>query len=396
MKRAVQFEATTRRLLLPFILCVSIFAFLLCPVFAKTGATAADSPPFDFKLPLGIPRDVWSYFVPKDNPLTAEKVELGRELFFDKRLSADGTISCASCHEPERAFTDGKSVAEGISGRRGVRNSPTLLNAMFNTGQFWDGRAESLEAQARLPLINPDEMGTQTDEQIMARLRNAPDYTKKFERVFGGAITMDAIAKAISSYERTLVAGNSPFDRYQAGEASALSSEARKGMIVFRGKARCNVCHTINQGFGAYPFLSDGNYRNTGVAAGAAGFAPLTRRAMQIVGDFKPSLLDDLSRQRDSQVLGRFLVTGNTLDIGAFRTPSLRNVELTAPYFHDGSAATLADVVKFYVKGGNENAFRDWQLEAVDLNEDEQRDLVEFLKALTSDEAQRLSGAVPK
>lgn len=375
-----------------FKLKILLVLTLLLPVLVKAGDTAADSQAFEFKLPLGIPRDVWTYFVPKDNPMTAEKVALGRDLFFDKRLSADGTISCASCHEPERAFSDGKPVAEGIKGRRGTRNSPTLLNAMFNTGQFWDGRAESLEAQARLPLINPDEMGDQTYEQVLARLRAEPDYTKKFERVFGGAITIDAVARAISTYERTLVAGNSPFDRYQAGDTGALTSAARNGMILFRGRARCNVCHTVNQGFGAYPFLSDGNYRNTGVAAGAAGFAPLSRRAMQVAGDFKPSLLDELSRQAGSQLLGRFLITGNTLDIGAFRTPSLRNVELTAPYFHDGSAATLADVVKFYVKGGNENAFRDWQLEAVDLNEDEQRDLVEFLKALTSDEARRLSG----
>ncbi|MFL6274679.1 MAG: cytochrome-c peroxidase [Blastocatellia bacterium] len=368
-----------------------IFCFaLLLPVLVKAGDAPADTQAFDFKLPLGISRDLWTYFIPKDNPLTMEKVALGRALFFDKRLSANGTVSCTTCHAPERAFTDGKPVAEGINGRRGTRNSPTLLNAMFNTGQFWDGRAESLEAQARLPLINPDEMGSQTDEQIIARLRSQPDYVKQFERVFGGAITMQAIAKAIAAYERTLVAGNSPFDRFQAGDLNTLSSAARSGLILFRGKARCNICHTVNNGFGAYPFLSDGNYRNTGVAATATGFAAVSRRAMQVAGDFTPALLTEIGKQQDAPLLGRFLVSGNTLDIGAFRTPSLRNVELTAPYFHDGSAATLADVVKFYVKGGNENAFRDWQLEAVDLSDDEQRDLVEFLKALTSDEARQM------
>src|SRR5205085_7277678 len=188
-------------------------------------------------------------------------------------------------------------------------------------------------------------MGSQTNEQIVARLRGDMDYVKRFERIFGGGVTMDAIAKALAAYERTLVAGNSPFDRYQAGDSNALSAAARSGMVLFRGKARCNVCHTINQGFGAYPFLSDGNYRNTGVAASNAGFAALSRRAMQVAADFQPTSLAVLSRQADSQLLGRFMVTGNTLDIGAFRTPSLRNVELTAPYFHDGSAATLADVV---------------------------------------------------
>ncbi|HJQ25850.1 MAG TPA: cytochrome c peroxidase [Blastocatellia bacterium] len=377
---------------LKVIICL---AFLL-PIFVKAGDAAADSQAFDFKLPLGISRDLWTYFIPKDNPLTAEKVALGRALFFDKRLSADGTVSCATCHVPERAFTDGKRVAEGIGGRHGRRNSPTLLNAMFNTGQFWDGRAESLEAQARLPLVNPDEMGSQTDEQIIARLHNDPDYVRQFAQVFGGAIRMQAIAKAIAAFERTLVAANSPFDRFQAGDLNAMSSAARSGMVLFRGKARCNVCHTINNGFGAYPFLSDGNYRNTGVVATATGFVAASRQAMQVATSFTPARLTELGKQTDAPLLGRFLVTGNALDIGAFRTPSLRNVELTAPYFHDGSAATLADVVKFYVKGGNENAFRDWQLEPVDLSEDEQRDLVEFLKALTSDEARQIVAAGPK
>jgi cytochrome c peroxidase len=396
MKRAGRKSLRTRRLLLPFAFCLLPFAFLLTPVFANDGDNPADAQSFDIKLPLGIPRDVWSYFVPKDNPMSAEKVALGRDLFFDKRLSADGSISCATCHAPERAFADGKRVAEGISGRLGTRNSPTLLNAMFNTGQFWDGRAESLEAQARQPLVNPDEMGSQTYDEIIARLSRDETYAKRFEHTFGGAITVDRIEKAIAAYERTLVAGNSPFDRYQAGDMNALSSAARAGMMLFRGKARCNVCHTINQGFGAYPFLSDGNYRNTGVAANASGFDIASRRALQVASDFTPTLLAELGKQKDSQLLGRFLVSGNTLDIGAFRTPSLRNVELTAPYFHDGSAATLAEVVKFYVKGGNANAFRDWQLEPVDLSEDEQRDLVEFLRALTSDEARRLVEATPR
>src|SRR5205085_7363783 len=168
-------------------------------------------------------------------------------------------------------------------------------------------------------------MGSQTNEQIVARLRGDMDYVKRFERIFGGGVTMDAIAKALAAYERTLVAGNSPFDRYQAGDSNALSAAARSGMVLFRGKARCNVCHTINQGFGAYPFLSDGNYRNTGVAAGVAEFAGAGRRAMQVAGNFTPALLAELGRQQDAPLLGRFLVTGNTLDIGAFRTPSLRN-----------------------------------------------------------------------
>jgi cytochrome c peroxidase len=371
---------------------VILFA-LVIPAFAEANDSPSPRAPFDLKLPLGISQDVWSYFVPKDNPLTVAKVELGRKLFFDKRLSADGSISCATCHEPKRAFADGHRVAEGIAGRRGSRNSPTLLNAMFNTGQFWDGRVESLEAQAKLPLINPDEMGEQTHAQIIARIAPLPEYAKAFEQTFGTAMTIDGLAKAIAAFERTLVSGNSPFDRFVAGDLNALNESARRGLVLFRSKARCTVCHTVNP---AFPFLTDGNYRNTGVAANFAGFNELAKSAMQVANNYSPEAMTGLARQRGAFELGRFLMTGNSLDIGAYRTPSLRNVELTAPYFHDGSAETLSDVVKFYVKGGQDNSFRDWQLEAVNLTDEEQHDLVEFLKSLTSDDARRMIEAEPE
>jgi cytochrome c peroxidase len=367
-----------------------ILLAIILPLFARAGkATPSD---FDLKLPVGISFDVWSYYIPKDNVLTSAKVELGRQLFFDKRLSADGSVSCASCHDPGRAFTDGKRVAEGINGRTGSRNSPTLLNAMFNSGQFWDGRVDTLEAQAKLPLINPDEMGDQTFEQVIARLKSVPEYAKQFQQVFNGPVTIDGVARAISSFERTLVSGNSPLDRYQSGDLNALSRAARSGLILFRSKARCVVCHTFNQSF---PFLTDGNYRNTGVSANFAEFDGLARRALQSTRDDSRGSLDSLLKQTGSFELGRFLVTSNSLDIGAYRTPSLRNVELTAPYFHDGSAATLEEVVRFYVKGGKANSFRDWQLEPVDLSEEEQRDLVEFLKSLTSDDARQMVASGP-
>jgi cytochrome c peroxidase len=361
---------------------------ILLPVFARADNRAVSSVQFEIKLPVGIPFDIWSYYVPKDNPVTAEKVKLGEHLFFDKRLSADGSVSCASCHEPRLAFADGRRLAEGVSARTGTRNTPSLLNSMFNSGQFWDGRTQSLEDQAKMPLVNHDEMGSQTHEQIVTRVRAIPEYAKPFEQAFGGTATIEAIAKAIASYERTLVSGNSPLDRYIAGDVKALSDSARNGMILFRGKARCAVCHTFNQSF---PFLTDGNYRNTGVAANFSGFESLTRRAIALSRIDSKSALDELGKQAGSNELGRFLFTGNSLDIGAYRTPSLRNVELTGPYFHDGSAASLLDVVRFYVKGGNENPMRDWQLEAVDLTESEQRDLVEFLKSLTSDEARLMA-----
>jgi cytochrome c peroxidase len=260
---------------------------------------------------------------------------------------------------------------------------------MFSSGLFWDGRAESLEEQAVMPLVNPDEMGNQTHEQVVARVRALPEYQELFKQAFGGLVTIDSIGKAIAAYERTLVSGNSLLDKYLAGDREAMSESARSGMALFRGKARCSVCHTFNHTFASFPFLTDMNYRNTGVAVNLSDFNALARRAIQIARNDSRALRNLILNQVGASALGRFTFTGNTLDIGAFRTPSLRNVELTAPYFHDGSAATLMDVVKFYIKGGQENPNRDWQLEPVDLTESEQRDLVEFLKALTSEDAKQ-------
>ncbi len=373
-------------------IAVIVTLALLLPALVRAADSDLASSSFEIKLPLGIPQDLWAYFIPKDNPMTAAKVDLGRRLFFEPRLSADGTVSCATCHDPKRAFTDGKRIAEGIAGRTGIRNSPTLLNAMFNAGQFWDGRAGSLEEQAKMPLINHTEMGNSSLDEAAARIAGIPEYTKDFEHVFGSAATIDAVAKAIAAFERTLVSANSPLDRYLAGDINAMSEAARNGLSLFRGKARCGVCHAFNQNFAAFatfPFLTDMNYRNTGIAANYGGFDSLARRAMAASRERSSEPTTELLKHERAGELGRFLISGNTLDVGAFRTPSLRNVELTAPYFHDGSAATLEDVVRYYVKGGNPNANRDWQLEPVPLTESEQRELVEFLKALTSDDARR-------
>ena len=181
-----------------------------------------------FVIPLGLPADVWDYYIPKDNPLTEEKIELGRQLFFEKRLSADGNISCATCHDPQLAFTDGKKVAEGIGGRRGTRNSPTILNALFYPGMFWDGRADRLEDQARLPLTNPLEMGNESIETVIARVRAAPEFVSAFQRVFGGEPTIARLAQAVAAYERTLIAGDSAFDRFAAGNQNAIGAEAKR------------------------------------------------------------------------------------------------------------------------------------------------------------------------
>jgi cytochrome c peroxidase len=200
-------------------------------------------------------------------------------------------------------------------------------------------------------------------------------------------VTIEGVGKAIAAYERTLVSANAPIDRFIAGDREAISAGAQRGFALFRGRARCSVCHTVNQ---AFPFLSDQNYRNTGVATSSPGFESLAERATAAVrNDEHATALRGLAKESASSELGRFMVSGSPLDIGSFRTPSLRNVELTAPYFHNGSAATLNDVVSFYSKGGGDDPRRDWELQPLGLTDREQEDLIEFLKSLTSDDARR-------
>jgi len=362
----------------PKLLALVLFAFVPTALAASAGNEFMMTPP------AGISADIWSYFIPRDNPLSTAKVELGRELFFDPRLSANASVSCSTCHDPRFGFADGKKVAIGINGRQGSRNTPTVLNAMFNSTLFWDGRAETLEAQALEPLVNPDEMGNSSHDEVVRRVSAIPQYEEKFQTVFGGGVTAASLGKAIAAYERTLVSANSPYDRFVAGDRKALSDAAQRGLTLFRTKGRCTVCHNLSASF---PFFTDGNYRNTGVAGNFSGFEQLAQRATALSGEPSDAEIRDLNQQKGKFELGRFLVTRNALDIGSYRTPMLRNVELTAPYFHDGSAATLADVLNYYSRGGNENTIRDWELQAVNLTEREQQDLIEFLKSLTSDDA---------
>jgi cytochrome c peroxidase len=272
-------------------------------------------------------------------------------------------------------------VAEGIGGKLGARNSPSLLNAMFNPNQFWDGRAGTLEEQAVQPLVNPIEMGNGSHDEVVGRLRSAAEYRAEFQSVFGGEITIARVGQAIAAYERTLVAGDSPFDRFIAGDAGAVGDAAKRGFALFRGKARCSRCHSFSD---ALPFFTDFNYHNTGVAANHPNFDALARRAFAAAEtDRARDVIDNLARQDGGQELGRVLISYHELDIGSFRTPSLRNIALTAPYFHDGSARTLADVVRFYNQGGKANLNREWDLSPLALTDDEQRDLVAFLETLT-------------
>jgi cytochrome c peroxidase len=363
------------------LLLLIVYAFAVSALLWLAPGFSAQQPTWKSSIPLGLPADTWDYYVPRNNPMTAAKIDLGRKLFFDPRLSADGRISCASCHDPKLAFTDGRATASGIAGRRGARNSPTLLNAMFNTGQFWDGRADKLEDQAVQPLVNLLEMGNGSYDEVVSRLRAIPEYRAEFRSVFGSEARIEFVGLALAAYERTLVSGGAPLDRFVAGDQNAIGEAAKRGFALFRGRARCSRCHTFSD---TLPFFTDFNYHNTGVAMNHPNFDKLSRQAYAATETDKArEVIDALAKQEGGQELGRVLITYQVFDIGSYRTPSLRNIALTAPYFHDGSAKTLADVVKFYNEGGRQNINREWDLDTLALGDDEQRDLVAFLESLT-------------
>ncbi len=297
------------------------------------------------KAPLGLPPLDW----PKDNKYSAQKVELGRYLYFDRRLSADASVSCASCHDPRFAFTDGAAVSTGIKGQKGGRSAPTVINRASSLAQFWDGRAATLEDQAKGPMANAIEMGN-THDAIVDRLKSVAEYRALFAKAFGSEeITIDKTAKAIACFERTLLSGNAPYDRYRHGDKKAMTPAQVRGMSVFVDKAKCDQCHE-----GANFTLNA--YSNLGV------------------GTDKP----------DPDV-GRYAVTKDPRDWGAFKTPTLREIEHTAPYMHDGSLKTLEEVVDFYDKGGIKNKNLDEKIKPLHLTDREKADLVAFLKALSGD-----------
>ena len=284
---------------------------------------------------------------PEDNPLTREKVQLGRKLFSDPILSRDKSLACAGCHEPERAFTDGRAVSEGVSGRKGSRHVPTLVNRGYGVSFFWDGRISSLEEQVLQPIQLPEEMDM-TLEEVVARLKQNSDYRQRFREAFGTQINSEGLAKALASYVRTILSGDSGFDHYLNGERDALSEREREGLRIFRGKGNCTACHLG-------PTLTDENFHNTGIA------------------------------WRDGQLLdpGRFKVTGKKEDRGAFKTPTLREIPRTAPYMHDGSVATLEEVIEFYSRGGNPNSYLDPELRPLQLTAEEKKTLLAFLRSLS-------------
>jgi cytochrome c peroxidase len=323
--------------------------------------------------------------IPPDNPQTADKVALGQKLFFDGRLSADGTVACSSCHDPARAFTDGRRVSIGIKGRVGQRNAPTILNALYNTTQFWDGRARTLEEQAAFPIVNPSEMAQPNLDAAVARIAGVREYRKAFERVFRGPPNSSNLLRAIASYERTEVSFDSPFDRFIAGEKNAIEPSAKRGWALFNGRGRCTICHAVNRAQPDVTTLTDHGFHDIGVVMVRADTVAMARQAEQVVRPGDMGAVDRTAIQSDLSLLGRFLVTRQDADIGAFKTPDLRNLLVTAPYFHDGSHATLWDVLDHYNKGGDLNdPFLDRDMRPLGLKEAEIDDLVAFLASLTS------------
>jgi cytochrome c peroxidase len=354
--------------------------------FSVAADSAAGAQKFTVTVPKGLPEDLFAQLVPKDNPLTAEKVALGEKLFFDKRLSVDNTNSCATCHDPATALAEANMVGIGIQNKKGARNSPSVINAMFNESQFWDGRAATLEEQAKLPIINSIEMGMKDHVMVVGKVREIAEYKPLFAAAFGNeGINIDTIAKAIASFERTQLSGNSPFDRFIAGDSKAISESAKRGWELFNGQARCISCHSFNS---SSPFFSDFKFHNIGVAAKDQNFSALARQARQLIGASSNAtdLIDELALKEGFSELGRFLVTKQPRDIGAFKTSMLRDIELTAPYMHNGSEKTLLDVVKFYDKGGELNPNLDGGMRPLKLKDAQMDDLVEFMKSLTSDD----------
>ena len=288
--------------------------------------------------------------VPSDNPQTLKKIALGRRLFFDKQLSGDGSISCGSCHDPKKGLSDGRPKAVGFHGAALPRRTPSIWNAAYNSSQFWDGRATTLEEQAPGPMSSPNEMNSPAEVDLMRRLDTNPYYQGAFWSVFGENPTLKDVAKALAAFERTLLARNSRFDRYARDDKRALTEHEKNGLVVFVGKGRCARCHDG-------PNFTDNKFQNIGVGA------------------------------EDDQ--GRSSITGTESDRGAFKTPGLRNVELHAPYMHDGSLPTLRAVIDYYDRGGGPRPGKSPFLMKIGLTEGEKRDLVSFLLSLTDTPAAR-------
>ena len=335
------------------------------------------------KTPEGFDSIIWQAFIPQDNALTPERVSLGRKLYFDKRLSADGTVSCATCHDVTRGFTDQLAVSEGIKEQFGKRNAPTTLNVALLQTVFLDGRSPTLEHQAKLPITNPIEMGMPDGQAAVNAIKDDAEYQAAFQKAYGRQVNYDDIGRAIAAFERTLIFVNSPFRRFLNGDENAISSEAKQGWELFNEKGRCVTCHPMNP---SNPLGTDNRFHNVGVSARHQDFDSLAKQALKALEeDSSEQKLEELALATDMSELGRFLVTKNRSDIGAFRTSLLLNIGITPPYMHDGTVETLWDVMDHYNKGGEANLFLDGGMEPLALTEEEINNIVAFLFSLTDD-----------
>ncbi len=306
---------------------ITLWAFLAGNVLAGTPLPAAQTmrfEDFELELPLGLSQA--DFYLPPDKPISKDKVALGRSLFFDPRLSSDNSVSCATCHSPQSAFSDNRQTSLGVDLRAGDRNAPTIINRAFSREQFWDGAANSLEEQSKLPLINPKEMAMPSHELLVKKIGAIRGYQSWFKRVFARDVNIDDLAKAIAAFERTVVSGNAPYDEFRAGTRQAFNESEERGLALFEGRARCSQCHNG-------PNLTDEKYHNLGVGWDTAQVDP-----------------------------GRYKVTKNEQDTGAFKTPTLREIAGTAPYMHNGAFATLEEVVALYNRGGIANPFLDVEM----------------------------------
>jgi cytochrome c peroxidase len=334
---------------------------------------------------VGAPVEMTRAAIPADNPQTPEKISLGQRLFFDRRLSVDGTVSCSTCHDPARAFTDGKRTSVGIKGRIGQRNAPTVLNALYNKTQFWDGRVNTLEEQAALPIVNSVEMGHPNLDAAVAQIAAVEEYQEAFRVVFGRPPNGPDLLRAIASYERTQLSFDSPFDHFIAGEKNAIDDSAKRGWELFNNQARCNKCHALTDTARDVTNLIDNDFHNIGILAVRHKIVPLARQAQQLINSGDASAIDRAAIQTDMSALGRFLITKQEKDIASFKTPNIRNVLVTGPYFHDGSQETLWDVIDHYNKGaGLQNPYLDQDIQPLALTESDIDDLVAFMASLTS------------
>jgi len=362
-----------------------LFAVGLLGAFAVFGGDTAENPL------LGLP----PVPIPDDNPQTPEKIALGEKLYREERFSTTGDVACLTCHDPEKAFTDSPlKTSEGIEKKTGTRNSPTVINSAYFTTQFWDGRSPDLEDQALHPFTNPVEHGLVDHEPILEIVRTDPDYVAAFIEVFdkkGDEITMREVTLAIASFERTVIAGNSPFDRYfYAGETDALTDQQKRGFDLFVNEGRCVSCHVIEQ---TQALFTDNRFHNIGVGISniqkdVPELATTFLEAERTVSEVDVEVLTDA---RTSE-LGRFAINRDMDDIGSFKTPTLRNVAVTAPYMHDGSIETLKDTVIHYNNGGVTdvgdpvNDFLSGGIRPLNLEEEQIDDIVAFMEALTSPE----------